>query len=61
MENLGKRLGTTSASTHRIQEIRERISGTEDTIEEIDISQKSVKLKNSHHKHPGNLGYNEKT
>ena len=37
MENLGKRTGTTETSiTNRIQEIEERISGDEDTIEEID-------------------------
>ena len=37
MENLGKWTGTTETSiTNRIQEIEERISGTEDTIEEID-------------------------
>ena len=36
-ENLGKRTGTTEMRIiHRIQEIEERISGTEDTIEEID-------------------------
>ena len=36
MENLGKRTGTTDTSiTGRIQEIEERISGVEDTIEEI--------------------------
>jgi uncharacterized coiled-coil protein SlyX len=41
MENLGKRTGTTDASiTNRIQEMEERIPGTEDTIEEIDISVK---------------------
>ena len=36
MENLGKPMGTTETSiTNRIQEIEERISDTEDTIEEI--------------------------
>ena len=36
MENLGKWTGTTETSiTNRIQEIEERISDTEDTIEEI--------------------------
>jgi uncharacterized coiled-coil protein SlyX len=36
IENLGKRSGVTDASiTNRIQEIEERISGTEDTIENI--------------------------
>lgn len=37
METLGKWAGTTDASiTNRIQEKEERISGIEDTIEEID-------------------------
>ena len=36
MENLGKQMGTTAGSvTNRIQEVEERISGAEDTIEEI--------------------------
>ena len=34
LENLGKRLGVIDASiTNRIQEIEERLSGAEDTIE----------------------------
>ena len=46
MENLGKWSGITDASiTNRIEEIKERISGVEDTVERID---KSVK-KNSKH------------
>ena len=37
IENLGKKLGVIDASiTNRIQEIEERTSGTEDTIENID-------------------------
>ena len=37
MENLGKRTGTTETSiTNRIQEIEERLSGAEDTLEDID-------------------------
>ena len=41
MENLGKRSGITNASiTNRIQEIEERTSGVEDTVEEIDITVK---------------------
>ena len=37
MENLGKRTGMIDISiTNRIQEMEERISGIEDTIEEID-------------------------
>jgi predicted nucleic acid-binding Zn-ribbon protein len=36
MENLGKRSGTTDVSiTNRIQDIEEKISGVEDTVEEI--------------------------
>jgi hypothetical protein len=41
IEYLGKRKGTTDASiTNIIQETEERISGGEDTIEEIDTSVK---------------------
>jgi uncharacterized coiled-coil protein SlyX len=41
MENLGKWTGATDASiTNRIQEMEEKISGSEDTLEEIDISVK---------------------
>ena len=41
VENLGKRSGVTDASiTNRIQEIEERISGAEDTIENIDSTVK---------------------
>jgi predicted nucleic acid-binding Zn-ribbon protein len=47
MENLEKRSGTADVSiTNRIQEIKERISGVEDTIEEIDTTVKE----NSKHK-----------
>ena len=47
MKNLGKRTGTTDRSiTNRIQEIKERPSCVEDTIEEIDTSVKeNVKSK----------------
>jgi uncharacterized coiled-coil protein SlyX len=39
IENLGKRSGAIDASiTNRIQEIEERISGAEDTIENIDTT-----------------------
>ena len=45
MENLGKRTGTTHASlTNRRQEIEERISGIDDTIEEIDVSQRKCEI-----------------
>ena len=41
LENLGKRSGVIDASiTNRIQKIEERISGAEDTIENIDITVK---------------------
>ena len=41
IETLGKKSGTINASiTNRIQEIEERISGTEDTIENIVITVK---------------------
>jgi methyl-accepting chemotaxis protein len=47
MENLGKRSGITDISlTNRIQEIKERISGVKDIIEEIDTTLKE----NSKHK-----------
>jgi predicted nucleic acid-binding Zn-ribbon protein len=43
IENLGKESGTIDASiTNRIQEIEERISGAEDTIENIDITIKKM-------------------
>ena len=39
IENLGKKSGAIDASiTNRIQEIEERISGAEDTIENIDTT-----------------------
>ena len=48
MENLGKRTGITEVITNRIQEIEERISGGEDTVEEIDTTVKeNSKRKNS--------------
>jgi uncharacterized coiled-coil protein SlyX len=41
LENLGKRSGVIDASiTNRIQEIEERISGAEDSIENIDTTVK---------------------
>jgi chromosome segregation ATPase len=46
-ENIGKRLGITDVSIiNKIQEIEERISGVEDTVEEIDTAIKE----NSKHK-----------
>ena len=48
MDNLGKRSGPTDASiTNRIQKIKERISGIENTVENNDISVKeNTKCKN---------------
>jgi predicted nucleic acid-binding Zn-ribbon protein len=48
IENLGKKSGAIDARiTNRIQEIEERISGAEDTIENIDTAVKeSAKIKN---------------
>ena len=48
MENLGKRSGTIDVSiTIKIQEIEERISGIEDTLEDIDTTVKeNTKQKN---------------
>ena len=41
MKNLGKRTGTTDINiTNRIQEMEERISGAEVTIEDIDTTVK---------------------
>ena len=41
IENLGKKSGAIDASiTNRIQEIEQRISGAEDTIENIDTTVK---------------------
>jgi chromosome segregation ATPase len=63
IENLGKRSGDIDASiTNRIQEIEERISGVEDSIENIDTTIKKCKMqKEPNPKHPGNLAHNEKT
>ena len=47
IENLGKRSGITDINiANRIQEIKERVSGVEDTVEEIDTNVKE----NSKHK-----------
>ena len=64
IENLGKRSGVIDASiTNRIQEIEERISGAEDTIENIDttVKENAKMQKAPNPKHPGNPGHNEKT
>ena len=48
---------------NRIQEIEERISGAEDTIENIDtkVKENAKGNKAPNPKHPGNSGHNEKT
>jgi predicted nucleic acid-binding Zn-ribbon protein len=43
LENLGKRSGAIDTSiTNRIQEIEEKISGAEDTLENIEITVKET-------------------
>ena len=61
IETLGKKSGTIDASiSNRIQEMEERISGAEDSIETW--TQQSKKMqKDPNSKHPGNPGHNEKT
>ena len=45
-----------------MQEIEEKNSGAEDTIENIDTTKKMQNTKkNPNPKHPGNPGHNEKT
>jgi hypothetical protein len=65
IENLRKRPGVIDASiTNRIQEIEERISGTEDTIENIDTTVKEnpkCKKLQTNKKFSGYPGHNEKT
>jgi predicted nucleic acid-binding Zn-ribbon protein len=61
IETLGKKSGTIDASiSNRIQEMEERISGEEDSIENTK-SKKMQNAKRSDSKHPGNPGHNEKT
>ena len=64
LENLGKRSAVIDVSiTNRIQEIEERISGEEDTIENIDttVKENAKMQKTLSPKHPGSPGHNEKT
>ena len=64
IENHGKRTGVINESiTNRIQEIEERISGAEDTVENIvtSVKENAKKQKAPNPKHPGNPGHNEKT
>ena len=61
IETLGKKSGTIDVSiSNRIQEMEERISGTEDSIEHN--NQRKCKMqKDPNSKHPGNPEHNEKT
>ena len=60
IENLGKKSGTIDVSiSNSIQEMEERISDAEDSIENNQRKWKMQKDPNS--KHPGNPGHNEKT
>jgi prefoldin subunit 5 len=65
IEILGKKSGTIDASIiNRIQEMKERISGAEDFIQNMDTHTKKKKMqmqKNPKSNYPGNPGYNEKT
>jgi hypothetical protein len=62
MENIGKRSGATHANIiNRIQEIEERLSGIEETIENIDTSIKeNTKCKIFLTQNPRNSKCNEK-
>ena len=64
IETLRKKSGTIDASiSNRIQEIEERNSGAEDSIENMGttIKEKCEMEKDPNSKHPGNSGHNEKT
>jgi predicted nucleic acid-binding Zn-ribbon protein len=64
IETLGKKSGNIDASiSNRIQEMEERISGTEDSIENIGtaIKDNAKCKKDPNSKYPGNPGHNEKT
>ena len=63
IETLGKKSETIDTSiSNRIQEMEERISGAEDSIENMDTTIKeNPKSKKSKSKYPGNPGHNEKT
>jgi predicted nucleic acid-binding Zn-ribbon protein len=60
---LEKKSGPIDANiSNRIQEIEERISGAEDSIENICTTERKYKMqKDPNSKHPGNTGHNEKT
>jgi hypothetical protein len=61
IENLGKKSG--AIDVNRIQEIEERISGAEDSIENMvtTIKENAKCKKDPNPKHLGNPGHNEKT
>jgi hypothetical protein len=66
VETRGKKSGTVDESiSNRIQEMKERISGAEDSIENmgttIKENAKCKMQKDPNSKHPGNPGHNEKT
>ena len=64
LKNLGKRSRVIDASiTNKIQEIEVRMSGAEDTIENIDttVKENAKCKKDPNPKQPGNPGHNEKT
>jgi hypothetical protein len=64
IEILGKKSGVIDASiTNRIEEIEQRISGAEDSIEKHGHNnQRKCKMQEDpNSKHPGNPGHNEKT
>ena len=61
IEILGKKSGTTDANiSNRIQKMEERISGAEDSIENMDTTKKMQKQNAPNPKHPVNSGHNEK-
>ena len=64
IETLGKKSGTIDASiSTRLQEMEKRISGAEDSIENIGttIKENGKCKKDPNSKHPGNPGHNEMT
>ena len=64
IENLEKKSGAIEANiNNRIQEMEERISDDEDTIETMDstVKENAKKQKACNPKYPGNPGHNEKT
>jgi chromosome segregation ATPase len=62
IETLGKKSGTIDVSnSNRIQEMKERISGAEDSIRNIGTTIKENKMqRDPNSKHLGNPGHNEK-